>query len=442
MSSLYQLENRIQSYAWGSVDGISTYTGIPNPDGKPMAELWMGAHPALPSVAIHAERRMSLDRLIASRPEECLGTDAMRRFGGELPFLFKVLSAAGPLSLQVHPTREQARIGFDRESAEGIPLADPKRNYQDPNPKREILMALSPFTAMCGFREVTESLRLLASVSCPALDRCLGLLSGSGVVPGYVRFYRTLLELDDDARRIIIANAIDESRARVRGLPASRDRVAYELLLSLAETYPADIGILSPLYLNVVDLSPGEALHIPSGIIHSYVRGTGLELMTNSDNTLRCGLTPKHRNVPELYSILEDAPFAPDIIVPDGEATVYRYPSRFPEFALIRVYLRENPDGVAARNDAASDTAATGAAATIAATTDTENRNANLRTGQPAIVLGLSGETEMRADGVSLTVGKGVSVFVPASVRELAFTGEGTAYIATVPEELSDGHMD
>jgi mannose-6-phosphate isomerase len=411
MRSFYQLENPVQSYAWGSLDGISDYIGIPNIEGKPMAELWMGAHPANPSFALDGTTRISLDRLIGKDPVAFLGKDALRRFGGELPYLFKVLSASGPLSLQVHPPREQARIGFDRENREGKPLADPARDYKDPNPKREILMALSPFTAMCGFRDPAESLRLLGSVSCPALDAEMrALTTPDGRRSGYVSLYRSLLELENDSRREIISTATKTAHIRSRETADIDDRNAYELLLALVDRFPDDIGILCPLYLNIVNLVPGEALFIPSGIIHSYVRGTGLELMTNSDNTLRCGLTPKHRNVPELYSILEDAPFAPEIARPDHEAKIFRYPARFPEFEL----------DVLNGND---------------------ERNF-LRAGRPAILLGLAGELTVSANGDARTIAKGTSLFVPASVDSIEIAGTGKAALATIPEEFVDGNMD
>lgn len=410
MRSFYQLENPVQSYAWGSLDGITEYTGIQNADGKPMAELWMGAHPANPSVALDGTTRIALDRLIENDPFAFLGEGALSRFGGELPYLFKVLSASGPLSLQVHPAREQARIGFDRENREGKPLTDPARDYRDPNPKREILMALSPFTAMCGFRDPAESLRLLGSVSCPALVAEMRVLSAAdGSRSGYVSLYRSLLELGDDTRGEIISAATKIARIRSRETPDINDRNAYELLLALADRFPDDIGILCPLYLNIVDLVPGEALFIPSGIIHSYVRGTGLELMTNSDNTLRCGLTPKHRNVPELYSILVDAPYAPEIVRADPEAMIFRFPARFPEFEL----------DVLKWND----------------------ESTFLRSRRPAILLGLEGMLTVSANGDARTISKGTSLFVPASVDSIKIGGTGKAALATVPEEFVDGNM-
>lgn len=407
MQPFHQLENPVQPYAWGSIDGISSFTGIANPNGTPMAELWMGAHPANPSMTFDGVERISLDALIAAQPDSCLGQNAICRFGSELPFLFKVLSAAGPLSLQVHPARDQALIGFERENREMIPLSDPKRNYRDSNPKREILMALSPFRALCGFRESGESIRLLKSISCPELEEYIGMLSVTGSHPGYIAFYRALLELDAKSQHAIIATATEKAQEIASAQPASPHAKAYELLLTLSEAYPTDIGVLCPLYLNIVDLVPGEAMCIPSGIIHSYVRGTGIELMTNSDNTLRCGLTPKHRNVPELYAILEDIPYLPDILGPDDDSDVFRYPAPFPEFELVRLNGHD----------------------------DESEGTVSLRTGQPAIMLGISGHLRFYANGDSIEVAKGTSCFIPASITSIEFAGKGTAYMATVPGE-------
>ncbi len=407
MKTLYILDNSIQPYAWGSIDGISAFTGMQNETGTPMAELWMGAHPASSS-RITAENRdgepISLDSFIGQNPEAILGKQTARKFGNRLPFLFKVLSAGSPLSLQVHPTKQQAEAGFARDNAAGIPLGSPDRNYRDDNHKPEIIMAITPFIAMCGFRTVAETTSLFALSGIPALEPILATLQISET---YTSFCKQLLDLSNIESAAVISAILKKARQIIA---VSTDQIAvraFTLVLDLAAYYPVDIGILAPLYLNVIDLAPGEALYLRAGIMHAYVRGTGLELMASSDNVLRGGLTPKHIDIPELLSILDPAPHTTAVIPPGKEAGVYRYRTESTEFELSRVTVDETE---------------------IIITSD-----------YPAILIGADGKIGIKTEtDEKAELAKGSTLFVAATGEKLVFSGKGTCYMASMPSRLQE----
>jgi mannose-6-phosphate isomerase len=400
MKTFYTLVNSIQSYAWGSKSGISAFTGIANPEGKPMAELWMGAHPASPSKIRDGAELLSLKDFIASDPEKTLGPRAASDCDGKLPYLFKVLSAGAPLSLQVHPSRAQAVEGFARENGAGIPVSSPERNYKDDNHKPEIIMALTPFTAMCGFRVPGETRELLSLVQSPHLLHALSILEKKG---SYTEFCRAILELSTEAKKDVIAAMSERAPLIAESTERKPFKRAFALAEKLIQYYPADIGILSPLYLNVVDLLPEQAIYLPAGVMHAYIDGTGLELMANSDNVLRGGLTPKHIDVPELLSILDPAPFMPEIIRAPGSASgIFAYPTESREFELSRLH---------------------GGGSAI-----------DMKSSMPAILIGAEGSLTVSDDSEEKeTISKGVTLFLPASGKNLSFTGTGTAYIASIP---------
>ena len=282
MAELYKLENEIKHYAWGSPELLPALTGKRNASGKPWAELWMGIHPGGPSKTTIQNKTVMLSDLT------------------ELPFLFKFLAAGSPLSIQAHPNLAQAREGFERENKEGIPLSAANRNYRDPNHKPEIVCALTPFTAMAGFREKAETAGLLSMVNgaeslCASLEK------------GYRHFLETLFDLNGAERKSLTASALSAADS---GHPLLR------LCGELARIYPADPGIISPLYLNVIELKPCEGLFLPAGILHAYVSGLAMECMANSDNVLRGGLTPKHIDRKELFSIVSFDPYKPELLKP------------------------------------------------------------------------------------------------------------------------------
>ena len=301
-----KLTGKARAYPWGSRELIPRLRGE-EPADRPVAELWYGAHPAEPSL-VDGEG-VELDRLIAADPEAALGERVAERFGGRLPFLGKFLAAAEPLSLQAHPTTAQARAGFARENDEGIALDAPNRNYKDDSHKPELIIALTEFRAMVGFRPVDETLELFAAIDCPEAERYVGMLEpGDDADSGLRGLFTTWITIPGSRRRELI----DAIVARLEGLRGRGDwigAVAREVI-ALQERYPGDVGVLGALLLNHVTLNPGEAAYLEAGQLHAYVSGLGVEVQANSDNVLRGGLTAKYVDVPELVHVLDFRPLA------------------------------------------------------------------------------------------------------------------------------------
>ena len=340
MLPVYKLRTTVKYYEWGSPEWIPRLLGLPDGDGRPWAELWMGVHPEGPSALeppvqeSGGEVRLLRD-LIDRDPARYLGEEAAEEFGG-LPFLFKLLAAERPLSIQAHPDRDQARSGWERENSLGIPPGAPDRNYRDPNHKPEIICALGPFVAMAGFREPGEIRSLLRLFGCPVLAPLLNALDAPGedAAEALRSFLGALFSLGAAERRALGAHARNFPR---NGPPGDHAEV-WRLAARFAELYPEDPAALAPLYLNVVTLQRGEAMNIPAGILHAYVRGFGVELMANSDNVLRGGLTSKRVDVGELTAVLRFAPFRPEVLKPRAAGGgLESYPSPFREFSLHRL---------------------------------------------------------------------------------------------------------
>jgi mannose-6-phosphate isomerase len=343
---LYEIENVLRDYAWGSTTAIASLLGRPE-SGRPEAELWIGAHPDSPSVAHLPEdgSRSPLDALISSDPEHFLGAESVSAFGPRLPFLAKILAAAQPLSLQVHPSLEQAREGFARENEAGIDPHAAHRNYKDDNHKPEMILALTPFEALCGFRPAAETRKILQHVAAafhgggqaPELLRALlGDLDGPDEGAALRRAFERLITGGTDVAEetaLVVA-------ALVSGAPLEPYQAELGTAISLNEKYPGDPGVLISLLLNRISLKPGQAVYLPAGNVHAYLHGLGVEVMASSDNVLRGGLTPKHVDVPELLRTIDFHPVAVPML--DAEKTVldqdiFRPPFR--EFQLQRIEL-------------------------------------------------------------------------------------------------------
>lgn len=327
MDRIRRLRNPIREYAWGSHRALAELTGRPAPTAGPEAELWMGAHPSAPSQVEGDTGPVSLLEWIGRDPDAVLGRAVARRFGGELPFLFKVLAPERALSIQTHPDADRARRGFARENAAGLAADDPRRSYRDANPKPELISALGPFTALCGFRKRSEVAEGLERLGVPELVVAAGELRAAGD-DGLARLFGGLLTRDPEARRSLA----DEIARAVRGRESESPELAE--VAELARQYPGDVGIVSPLLLHLVELAPGQALFLAAGELHAYLRGVGVELMANSDNVLRGGLTPKHVDVPELLDTLTFREGAPEVLEPD-EVAGYAAPT--PYFHLDRL---------------------------------------------------------------------------------------------------------
>ncbi|MFF5434552.1 mannose-6-phosphate isomerase, class I [Streptomyces griseofuscus] len=379
-----RLDNTVRPYAWGSPTAIPQLLGV-EPTGEPQAEMWMGAHPGAPS----RTARGTLAEVIDADPERELGKETVARFGPRLPFLLKLLAAGAPLSLQVHPDLKQAREGYADEERRGVPIDAPHRNYKDANHKPELICALTEFDGLCGFREPAHAAELLAALGVDSLKPYVDLLGAHPEEAALREVLTAILTADraDMARTVAEATA---ACARLGG-----DHAPYA---GLAHQFPGDPGVIAAMLLNHVRLQPGEALFLGAGVPHAYLDGLGVEIMANSDNVLRCGLTPKHVDVPELLRVVRFEAGDPGVLrpeaAPDGEE-VYETP--IDEFRLSRYVLAEG-----------------GAAHGL--TRDT-----------PQILLCTAGS--VRAGEHEL--GPGQSVFVPAG-EQAVVSGAGTVFRATV----------
>jgi mannose-6-phosphate isomerase len=345
MNHIFKLKNHIKQYDWGSPDWLPQLLGVDNKERKPWAELWMGIHQEGPSEIEYEGAAIGLSELINQEPCRYLGSEIGSRFG-TLPFLFKALAAGKPLSIQAHPSLVQAQAGWDRENQAGIPLKASNRNYKDPNHKPEILCALRDFRAMSGFREcpeIVKRLEMLAEFGPDSTQTALGslsrILTSSDEQPQRLRmFFKALFSLSSAVKRELSVCVKTYQEALVKAHPEySRE---WETAAYFAELYPGDPAAIAPLYLNVIDLRPGQAIYIPAGILHAYISGFGVELMANSDNVLRGGLTSKHIDLEELLHILDFTPFNPEILNPQGTI----YPTSCKEFTLsVMTGLNNNP---------------------------------------------------------------------------------------------------
>jgi mannose-6-phosphate isomerase len=295
---IYLLQNSFKHYEWGSTEWIPELLGIDDEGFQPWAEMWMGTHPGGPSQA--------------DCPD---GLVPLKTLSGDIPFLFKLLAAGKPLSIQAHPNIDQASVGYARENAIGIALDDPCRNYKDPNHKPEILCAFTPFTAMAGFRERRKIVELLDAFACPTLAslrrELRSELSDEAAYQGFLNNLFGMTQERKDELSSHIARQIGEVKNRA---PAYRKE--WGLIEEFHAYFPSDPSVIAPLYLNVLELSPGEAIYVPSGILHAYVHGFGVELMSQSDNVLRGGLTKKFVDTAELLKILEQHAFKPEVMKP------------------------------------------------------------------------------------------------------------------------------
>lgn len=364
------ITNTPRDYAWGSTAAIAELLGR-EPSGLPEAELWLGTHPGSPS------------RVAAT------GADLLTRLGSEpLPFLLKVLAAQSPLSLQVHPSARQAAAGFARESSQRPPIRPEHRNYQDPSHKPEVIFAVEPFHALCGFRDVGSVRSFLEPQGAdprvrPLLDRLTD--------PGSVREPFEWLIRGGPGVQELLVSLVEHPGAGPY----------WECVRSLAAAYPGDSGAAIAILLNLVELAPGEALFLRPGVIHAYLRGVGVELMSASDNVLRGGLTHKHVDVEEMLRVVDFRPSPAPYLVPERPAPgVSIFRPELPDFLLVVL--------------------------------DGEAVEATLRLDGSAIALCTSGEYEITGDGDVIRLERGEAAVATIDERTLALRGSGTLFLATV----------
>lgn len=378
------LDNPIQPYAWGSRSAIASMQGRAVPSPTPEAELWVGAHPVAPSRAAGK----SLEALIAADPKGALGPKVLERFGARLPFLLKVLAAETPLSLQAHPSQQQAEEGFDAEEKAGKPRTDPTRNYKDRSHKPELLCALTPFDALCGFRPIEPTLALLDGLG---LSVEMSALRKDPTAAGLKRIFSAWSALPKEQGAALAERVVTGAKALEGDF-----HVVRKWLLELARLYPGDPGIAGAALLNVLHLEPGEAIFLPAGNLHAYLGGVGVEIMASSDNVLRGGLTPKHVDVPELLRVLDFNPLAVKPLLPSAQAKEHVYVTPAPEFRLSRV----------------------------------ESGFTAPRWG-PDVLLCTAGETKVSAGGQTLALRAGQAAFLPFADGPFTLDGGATVYRAT-----------
>jgi mannose-6-phosphate isomerase len=329
-----RLTGSVQHYAWGSTTALPAFLGV-EPDGRPQAELWLGAHHSAPS---RVGDRSLADR-IAADADGVVGEVAVGEFGPQLPYLLKVLAAAQPLSLQAHPSRAGAEAGFAREEEAGIDRGAPTRLYRDDWPKPEMLMALGDVEALCGFREPDETYALFARLGVPAATELVAPLQGGGA-EALAEVFARVLGLVESEREVVaqvVTAAAELIEADAGAVDADLGLFA-KTAVELDEHYPGDPGVLAALLMNRMGFGRFEGLFLPAGNLHAYLHGIGVEIMANSDNVMRGGLTPKHVDVSELLAVLDFTPGVPELVQVDEESTgVWRYRTPAPEFALWRI---------------------------------------------------------------------------------------------------------
>jgi mannose-6-phosphate isomerase len=399
---VHRLDNPVRDYAWGSASDIPEFLGTAA-EGGPVAELWIGAHPDSPSRVVCNGKSESLAEVIAARPQAELGPGVASRFGPRLPFLLKVISAARPLSLQVHPDKQHAERAYAaQQQAPGAP-----RDYTDDNHKPELICALRDgFAGLCGFRAVPGSRDLLAALGVPGLAEISDGLAGADPAGGLRNVVTSLLTSGTDMAPLIAAVRQACERIAADGGEWGPACAGYA---TVAAAYPADPGVLVALLLNYVELAAGEALFVGAGVPHCYLHGFGAELMASSDNVLRAGLTSKRVNVPELLRVLDFRPAEPTVLCPvpsgaagpeaDGPGAVYPTPAD--DFRLSRLDLSGQPVG--------------------------------LPEGRPQILLCIAGALQLRdGSGSLLELSRGQSAYVSASDTAVSIAGHGTVLRATV----------
>jgi mannose-6-phosphate isomerase len=387
---MWSLMNTVRHYPWGSRSVIPELLGEPSPADRPFAELWLGAHPDAPSVL---STGVPLDKAIEEQPEALLGAAVHEKFGTRLPFLMKVLAADRPLSLQAHPTTEQAQVGFAAEEAAGVPRDDPTRTFKDPFHKPELLLALTPVEALCGFRPVEESLHCLAKLQVSELKPTIAALARGGLRAAIPQ----LIALAPDVRSVLV-EAVAEAAS---GFVAAHDPEfinTYRWAASLAETYPGDPGVVISLMCNHLKLAPGEAVFLPAGNLHAYLSGAGIEVMAGSDNVLRGGLTAKHVDLAALIEVLDfrdgRVPVIHPVLGPGG----LRYPVPVEDFDLTLIHLDEQVGTLTTRG--------------------------------PQVLLCTEGRVVLTSAETQLELVKGEAAFLPAGMP-LTAAGPGVLYRTT-----------
>jgi len=383
---IYEMKNPIKNYLWGSKTFLAKLFGQDEQTFEPQAELWMGTHPQGISQIKVNDNWISLETFIANDSEKVLGKRIASQSGNKLPFLFKILAIDKPLSIQVHPDKNQAAIGFESENQREIPLSAPNRNFKDRSHKPELVCALTPLWAMCGFRsyEAIQSNFMSMNVSQEIFN------------PEQTinKFFYQLMHLDIDQKNQLIATAVQHAQSRT-------EQTHWQWVTRLAMHFPNDIGVLAPLFLNIFCLNPGQGLFLQPGILHAYLDGNAVEIMCNSDNVIRGGLTVKHIDVETLLDIVSTSnedikPIHPEM----GQPNEWHYPIPIDSFSLTRYDI--HPEHCL-----------------------------NTTVNGPEILLCVKGKIRIAQDNDSIYLKPGMSAFVSHEADYYTIGGNGELFRAT-----------
>ena len=400
MKRMGLMKNTIQEYAWGSHTAIAELLGNDFPSKTPQAELWMGAHPKAPSMVTCDGNWISLLELIEKSPKHILGKKVAEKFDNRLPYLFKVLAAARPLSIQAHPSKEQAKQGFERENKQGIPIDAYNRNYKDDNHKPECICAHSRFWALNGFRKISSIVGLMEKICPQGLKKQLETLRGQQSPVELKKFFQTLMTMNHEHQTQVIAHAVSNAKKN------TDDDPAYKWMIDLHKEYPEDIGVFSPILLNLICLEPGQAMFLAAGELHAYLDGVGIELMANSDNVLRGGLTPKYIDMSELLNVLNFEEREVNILETKRiDKCEWVYESYAEEFILSVIHIKEGIIYNSPSHRSIEILLCTDGKATIS---DLEKNH-------------------------ELAIDKGKSILIPASITKYSIQGNADFYKAAVP---------
>ncbi|WP_199459471.1 mannose-6-phosphate isomerase, class I [Vibrio owensii] len=385
---IYTLKNSIKKFPWGSRVAICDYFGIENPTSDHQAEVWMGAHPLASSCITVNDDDVRLCDAIAQYPEYWLGKQVQPSVSS-LPFLMKILAAEEPLSIQVHPSKSAAEEGFALENKKAIPLDAACRNYKDDNHKPELVYAITPYLAMNGFRELKSIVKFFDCLNIASIEHIFTPFKDKPCSMSLKAFFSALLSLTGEKKDKAISELI--SSLKINGSKCPEEAALVE---RFQELYPYDIGLFSPLFLNVIELKPGEAMFLYAETPHAYIQGLGIEIMANSDNVLRAGLTPKHIDVKELVknTRFEPTPFSELTMKPESLEGREIYPIPVEDFKFDIL---------------------------------TPNEGIDISVSSAEILFCVSGSVTVTIDFDSRLIIKGESVVLPASIEKYSVLGEG-----------------
>lgn len=408
------LRNEIRHYAWGSTSAIPDFLGTA-PDGSPVAELWISAHPLGSSIVLRPDGEISLDDLVRLKPQEVLGERVRSSFADRLPFLMKVIAPGSPLSIQVHPDLETARQGYEAaEAAEhgGTGPEPGNRTYLDPFHKPEMLFALTPFELLCGFRSAAAISAIFAVLGLEALCGHVAQLHGASGSPSdegaAIRgVFEELTRLPAaEASALVNACVARAKTLLAEGCSAEMSMGTHDGLRTMVETahhFPDDVGVVVSAMLNRASLEPGESIYVGSGVVHCYLSGLGIEIMAASDNVLRAGLTPKHLDVPELLRIAKFAPSPVEHVDPELDGHCALFAPTVAEFEMRSIVVEQGDEHV-------------------------------LELDGPKLALAVDGTIELAAASESCALSKGESVLIYDATGSVRVLGNGQLVVGSVPQ--------